>query len=159
MQRGVLNAKNLPELSSRPGKPFQERTPYPLFDRFRFLNQRRLGQRVRWNTTAGLLLQPSSERSGGRYPKMEKLILALVTIARRLRPYFQAHTIEIPTKHLMKQILHELETSGRLIKWAIELRDFDIRYKSRTAVKGQVLANFIMEFTPLNTPAQPTETT
>ena len=32
-----------------------------------------------------------------RYRKMEKLVLALVTTARRLRPYFQAHTIEIPT--------------------------------------------------------------
>ena len=32
-----------------------------------------------------------------RYPKMEKLVLALVTTARRLRPYFQAHTIKIPT--------------------------------------------------------------
>ena len=32
-----------------------------------------------------------------RYPKMEKLVLALVTTARRLWPYFQAHTIEIPT--------------------------------------------------------------
>ena len=32
-----------------------------------------------------------------RYPKMEKLILALVTTAKRLRPYFQAHTIKIPT--------------------------------------------------------------
>ena len=30
-----------------------------------------------------------------RYPKMEKLVLALVTTVRRLRPYFQAHTIEI----------------------------------------------------------------
>ena len=28
-----------------------------------------------------------------RYPKMEKLILALVIAARKLRPYFQAHTI------------------------------------------------------------------
>ena len=28
-----------------------------------------------------------------RYPRMEKLILALVTAARKLRPYFQAHTI------------------------------------------------------------------
>ena len=37
-----------------------------------------------------------------RYPKMEKLILALVNIARRLRPYFQAHTIGIPTEHSMK---------------------------------------------------------
>ena len=32
-----------------------------------------------------------------RYPKMEKLILALVTAARKLCPHFQAHTIEIPT--------------------------------------------------------------
>ena len=90
---------------------------------------------------------------------MDKLILALVTTTRRLRPYFQAHTIKIPAEHLMKQILHKLETSGRLIKWAIELSEFDIRYKPRTTVKGQVLADFIVEFTPSNSPAQPTETT
>ena len=90
---------------------------------------------------------------------MEKLILALVTIARRLRPYLQAHTIEIPTEHPMRQILHKPETLGRLIKWAIELSEFDIRYKPRIAIKGQVLAYFIMEFTPSNTSAQPTDTT
>ena len=82
-----------------------------------------------------------------RYSKMEKLVLALVTTARRLRPYFQAHTIEIPIEHLMKQILYKLETLGRLVKWAIELSEFDIRYKPRTSIKGQVLADFIMEFT------------
>ena len=86
---------------------------------------------------------------------MEKLILKLVTTSKRLRPYFQAHTIEIP----MRQIFHKPETSGRLIKWAIELSELDIRYKPRTAVKGQVLADFIMEFTPSNTLAQPIETT
>ena len=59
----------------------------------------------------------------------------------------------------MKQILHKPETSGRLIKWAIELSEFDIRYKPRTAVKGQVLADFIMEFTPSNTLTKLTETT
>ena len=90
-----------------------------------------------------------------RYLKMEKLILVLVTVARKLRPYFQAHTIEVPTEHLMKQILHKPETLGRLLKWAIELSEFDIRYKPRTAIKGQVLADFIMEFTQ----AEPTEAT
>ena len=82
-----------------------------------------------------------------RYPKMEKLILALVTTSKRLRPYFQAHTIEVPTEYPMKQILHKLETSGRLIKWAIELSELDIRYKPRITVKGHILADFIMEFT------------
>ena len=80
---------------------------------------------------------------------MEKLILALVTAARKLRPYFQAHTIEVPIEYPMKQVLHKPEVSGRLIKWAIELSEFDIRYKPKTAIKGQVLADFIMEFAPI----------
>ena len=41
------------------------------------------------------------------------------------------------------------------MKWAIELSEFDIRYKPRTTVKGQILADFIIEFTP----AQTTEAT
>ena len=71
-----------------------------------------------------------------RYPRMEKLILALVTAARKLRPYFQAHNIEVPTEYSMKQVLYKPETSGRLIKWAIELSEFDIKYKPKTAIKG-----------------------
>ena len=81
-----------------------------------------------------------------RYPRMEKLILALVTAARKLRPYFQAHTIEVPTEYPMKQVLHKPETSGRLMKWAIEMSEFDIIYKPKTAIKGQILADFVIEF-------------
>ena len=51
-----------------------------------------------------------------RYPKMEKLILALVTTSKKLRPYFQAHTVEIPIEYPMKKILHKPETSRRLMK-------------------------------------------
>ena len=86
-------------------------------------------------------------RAEERYPRMEKRILALVTAARKLRPYFQAHTIELPTEYPMKQVLHKPEVSERLMKWAIELSEFDIRYKPKIAVKGQVLADFVMEFT------------
>ena len=81
-----------------------------------------------------------------RYPKMEKLILELVTATRKLCPYFQAHTIEVPTEYPMKQVLHKPETSKRLMKWAIELSEFDIRYNPKNAIKGQVLADFVMEF-------------
>ena len=88
---------------------------------------------------------------------MEKLILALVTVARKLRPYFQAHTIEVPTEYPMKQVLHKPEISGRLIKWAIELSEFDIRYKTKTAIKGQVLADFVMEVTSAE-PAEDAQT-
>ena len=93
-----------------------------------------------------------------RYPRMEKLILVLVIAARKLLPYFQAHTIKIPTEYSMKQVLNKPETSGRLMKWAIELSEFDIRYKPKTTIKGQVLADFVMEFTSVE-PAENTQTT
>ena len=89
---------------------------------------------------------------------MEKLILTLVTTARKLHPYFQAHTTEIPTKYPMKQMLYKPETSGRLMKWAIEMSEFDIRYKPKTAIKGQILANLVMEFTSAEL-AEDTQTT
>ena len=39
------------------------------------------------------------------------------------------------------------EAAGRLALWAIELSEFDIQYFPRIAIKGQVIANFIAEFT------------
>ena len=35
---------------------------------------------------------------------------------------------------------------GRLVLWALELTQFDIRYKARTTIKAQTLADFIVEF-------------
>ena len=89
---------------------------------------------------------------------MEKLILTLVTASRKLCPYFQAHTIEVSTEYPMKQVLHKPESSGRLMKWAIELSEFDIRYRPKTGIKGQVLADFVMEFTSAE-PVENTQTT
>ncbi|KAL5577628.1 hypothetical protein UlMin_019327 [Ulmus minor] len=85
--------------------------------------------------------------SKGAVSSVEKLALALMIAARKLRPYFQAHTIIVPTKFPLKQILQKPDTSGRLAKWSIELGEFDILFKPRTAIKGQALADFIAEFT------------
>ena len=85
-----------------------------------------------------------------RYPLIEKLALALVILARRLRPYFQAHTIHVLTNQPLRQVLQKLETSGRPVKWAVELGEFDIHYKSRSSIKGQAAEDFISEMTPLS---------
>ena len=58
----------------------------------------------------------------------------------------------------MEQVIHKPETLGRLIKWAIELSEFDIIYKPKTAIRGQVLADFVMEFTSVEL-AEDTQTT
>ena len=39
--------------------------------------------------------------------------------------------------------MNKLEAAGRLIQWAIELSEFDIRYQPRNAIKAQALADFI----------------
>ncbi|XP_072052199.1 uncharacterized protein [Arachis hypogaea] len=82
-----------------------------------------------------------------RYPRLEKLALALVFSSRRLRPYFQGHTIIIKTEQPLRQILSKSELAGRLTKWAIELSEFDIQYQPRGSVKSQYLADFVAELT------------
>nr|XP_011470652.1 PREDICTED: uncharacterized protein LOC105353311 [Fragaria vesca subsp. vesca] len=85
-----------------------------------------------------------------RYPDIEKLALALITAARKLRQYFQAHTIHVLTNHPLRQILQKHETSGCMVKWAIELGEFDLHFKPRIAIKGQATTDFIAEFIPMN---------
>ena len=81
-----------------------------------------------------------------RYLPMEKLTFSLVMIAQKLKPYFQAHTVIILTDKPLRRAISNPEAAGRLTLWVIELSEFDIQYRSRTAIKGYV-ANFIAEFT------------
>ena len=82
-----------------------------------------------------------------RYPRMEKLAFALVTAARKLKPYFQAHTIIVLMDQPLKRAMSSPEAAGRMALWAIELSEFDIQYRPRTAVKGQIVVDFIAEYT------------
>ena len=78
---------------------------------------------------------------------MEKLAFALITAARKLKPYFQAHTIVVLTNQPLKRAMSSPEAAGRMALWAIELSESDVQYRPRTAVKGQIVANFIAEYT------------
>ncbi|GJY75993.1 reverse transcriptase domain-containing protein [Tanacetum coccineum] len=79
------------------------------------------------------------------YTSMEKLVLALVHASKRLRRYFQAHPIIVITDQPIKNILSNPEVAGRMQKWSIQLGEFGIHYRPRVSVKGQVLADFIIE--------------
>ncbi|KAK3022653.1 hypothetical protein RJ639_045419 [Escallonia herrerae] len=81
------------------------------------------------------------------YPTTEKLAFALLIAARKLHPYFQSHTIMVLTDKLLRRILHKPDLSGRLVPWSIELGEFDIQHKPRPSIKGQALADFIVECT------------
>ncbi|XP_015934178.1 uncharacterized protein LOC107460334 [Arachis duranensis] len=89
------------------------------------------------------VMQPMKQR----YPKIEQLALTLVITARRLRHYFQSHTIIVRTNQPLRQILTKPELAGRLTKWSIELSEFDIQFQPRSALKAQIFADFISELT------------
>ena len=78
-----------------------------------------------------------------RYQPMEKLAFALVTAARKLKPYFQAHTVNVMTDKPLRRALSNPDAAGRLTLWAIELSEFDIKYRPHVAIKGQAVADFI----------------
>jgi hypothetical protein len=77
---------------------------------------------------------------------MEKLALALIVATRKLRLYFQVHTIIVFTNHPLCKVMNKPDAARRLIQWAIKLSEFDIEYRPRQAIKAQAFADFIAEF-------------
>ena len=85
-----------------------------------------------------------------RYLPLEKLVLALVHATRKLPHYFQAHIVYVLTEYPLQSLLKRSDFTGRIAKWGTRLGSFDIRYRPRSSVKGQVLADFVAEFSPKN---------
>ena len=71
-----------------------------------------------------------------RYPELEKLALAFMVASRKLKPYFHAYPIKVLTNYPLRQVLQKLEASSRLLKWAIELGQFELNFHPRTTIKG-----------------------
>ncbi|GAV80435.1 hypothetical protein CFOL_v3_23896, partial [Cephalotus follicularis] len=48
----------------------------------------------------------------------------------------------------LKQVLTKPNTSSKLIKWSVELSEYDVKFEARPAIKSQVLADFVGDNTP-----------
>ena len=53
----------------------------------------------------------------------------------------------VMTSFPLSEVVQSQDAMGRTTKWVLELMDQGIMYASRTAIKSQVLANFITEWT------------
>ena len=71
-----------------------------------------------------------------RYLPLEKAILAVVHVTRKLSHYFQSHTVVVLTQLLLRSLLRSADYKKRIAKWGTILRAFDINYMPRTSVKG-----------------------
>ena len=85
-----------------------------------------------------------------RYLPLEKLVLALVDATRKLPHYFQAHIVYVLIEYPLQLLSKRSNFTGQIAKWGTWLGSFDIRYRVRSSVKGQVLADFVAKFSPKN---------
>jgi hypothetical protein len=82
------------------------------------------------------------------YTELEKVLYAVLMASRKLRHYFQAYHISVPSSQPLKDIMRNRETTGRIGKWAAELNEFSIDYVHRSSIQSQALADFIADWTP-----------
>ena len=70
----------------------------------------------------------------------------MVHASRKLPHYFQAHTVVVLTQLPLKSVLRTADYIGRIALWNMILGAFDIKYMPRISIKGQVLADLVVEF-------------
>ena len=77
---------------------------------------------------------------------------AVLITKRKLRHYFESHPVTVATSFPLGEVVWSQDAIGRTTKWALELMDQGITYAPRTAIKSQVLVDFIAEWTEIQTP-------
>jgi ribonuclease HI len=80
------------------------------------------------------------------------LLYAILITSRKLQHYFQSHKIKVVSSFPLGEILHSRDTVGRIVKWSVELGEFVLEFCPRQAIKSQILADFISEWTETQQP-------
>jgi ribonuclease HI len=89
------------------------------------------------------------------YSELEKIAYAVVMAARKLRHYFEGHRIRVITNQPLNDLFANKEASTRIIKWGAALSEYTIDFKRRSAIKSQVLADFVIDWTsPTHNPGE-----
>jgi hypothetical protein len=71
---------------------------------------------------------------------------------RKLQNYFESHPVTVAMSFPIGEVIQNWDATGRITKWALELMGEGITYAPRVAIKSQALADFIMEWTEVQTP-------
>jgi hypothetical protein len=70
------------------------------------------------------------------YTELEKVLYVVLMASRKLRHYFQAFHIIVPSLQPLKDIMRNREATGRIGKWAVKLNKFSIDYVHRSSIQS-----------------------
>jgi hypothetical protein len=93
-----------------------------------------------------------------RYSQIQKLLYAVVLARCKLRHYFEAHPVIVVSSFSLGEIIRNLEAAGGIAKWSVELMGETLAYAPRNAIKSQILADFLAEWTDTQLPPPPIQT-
>jgi hypothetical protein len=68
--------------------------------------------------------------------ELEKVLYAVLMASRKLRHYFQAYHIIVPSSQPLKDIMRNREATRRIEKWAAALNEFSIDYVHRSSIQS-----------------------
>src|SRR3954464_188195 len=94
-------------------------------------------------------------KSQQRYPHYQKLLLAIIMTSQKVSHYFDEHPITIVSSAPLADIPNNPGATGRVAEWNIELSPRDLKFKHPTAIKAQVLPDFLIEWIEVQTPGPP----
>jgi hypothetical protein len=90
--------------------------------------------------------------------ELENIAYAVIMALRKLRHYFEAFKVRVTTDRGLGELFRNPEASVRIANWAAELSEYHITFEPRTAIKSQVLADFIVDWTgPARQQEEPSE--
>jgi hypothetical protein len=81
------------------------------------------------------------------YSELEKIAYEVIMTARKLRHYFEGHRIRVITNQPLNDLFANREASTRIIKWGAELSKYIVDFERRSAIKSQILADFVVDWT------------
>jgi hypothetical protein len=89
------------------------------------------------------------------YSELKKIAYVVVMAARKLRHYFEGHRIRVITNQPLNDLFANKEASTQIIKWGAELSEYTVDFERRSAIKSQVLADFVVDWTsPTHNPGE-----
>jgi hypothetical protein len=79
--------------------------------------------------------------------ELKKIAYAVIMASRKLRHYFEAFKVRVTSDRGLSELFRNPEASVRIAKWAAELSGYHITFEPKTAIKSQVLADFVVDWT------------
>jgi hypothetical protein len=97
------------------------------------------------------VLSPTKQR----YPHYQKLAYVIYMTGKKLSHYFECHSIIVVALNPVSSILNNPDAIGLVSLWGITLGPWEITYQRQSAIKSQVLPDFIAEWTEGQMPELP----